>query len=129
MAHADFDLRALYEALGEGDGILHMLKWLDRTPESFVPGFEDADSERFHLRGLARGKVLRRDTKALYSALEEQRQARGMTWKAVAEELGGFTAGMLTSLAKEGRTSFPGVMRIVGWLGRPAATFTRATDG
>jgi outer membrane protease len=29
-------------ALGEGDGILHMLVWLQRTPESFVPGSPDA---------------------------------------------------------------------------------------
>ena len=37
------------KAVGEGDGILAMLLWLRRTPESFVPGFEDADAERYRL--------------------------------------------------------------------------------
>ena len=169
MAHADFDLKALYDALdeqrrarqlswaaaareinrfhteghpiaistitglnnkavGEGDGILQMLLWLRRTPESFVPGFEDADAERFRLRELGKEQILRWDTRALHAALNAQRQARGMTWKEVAQEVGGFTPNMLTDLAKGGRTGFPGVMRIVGWLGQPAATFTRAAD-
>ena len=113
---------------GEGDGILQMLLWLGRTPESFVPGFGEADAERFHLRELGGERILRWDTKALHSALNAERQARGLTWKEVARDVGGFTPGMLTNLAKGGRTGFPGVMRIVGWLGQPAAAFTRASD-
>jgi hypothetical protein len=169
VAHADFDLKALYDALdeqrrsremswaavtreinrfkteghpiatstitglknkalGEGDGILQMLLWLRRTPESFVPDFKEADAERFRLPELGGEQILRWDTKALHSALNAQRQARGMTWKAVAQEMGGFTPGMLTNLAKGGRTGFPGVMRILRWLGQPAAAFTRAAD-
>jgi hypothetical protein len=166
VAHQDFDLKALYDALdeqrrsremswvgvsreinrfvtvarpiatstitglktkklGEGDGILQMLLWLRRTPESFVPGFPEADAERFRLRQLRRGQILRWDTKALHAALNAQRQARGMTWSEVAQEIGWFTPGMLTNLAKGGRTGFPPVMRIVRWLGQPAATYTR----
>src|SRR5262245_51408793 len=30
--------------VGEGDGILGMLLWLRRAPESFIPGFEEADA-------------------------------------------------------------------------------------
>jgi hypothetical protein len=116
------------KAAAEGDGILQMLLWLHRTPESFVPGFEEADAERFRLREPEREQVLRWDTKALHSALNAQRHARGMTWKEAAQEIGGFTPGMLTHLAKGGRTGFPGVMRIVRWLGQPAAAFTRASD-
>jgi hypothetical protein len=170
VAHADFDLKALYDALeeqrrsremswaavtreinrfktaghpiatstitrlkhkavGEGDGILQMLLWLRRTPESFVPGIEEADADRFHLREVGSEQILRWDTKALHAALNAQLQARGMTWKDVAQEVGGFTPGMLTNLAKGGRTGFPGVMRMVRWLGQPAAAFTRAADG
>ena len=166
MAHLDFDLKALYDALdeqrrsrqmswtavareisrfkteghpvatstitgikdkkvGEGDGILQMLLWLRRTPESFIPGFEEADAERYRLREIGREQTLRWDTKALHAALNARRQARGMTWKEVGQELGGFTAGMLMNLAKGGRTGFPGVMRLVQWLGQPATTFTR----
>lgn len=112
-------------AVGEGDGILQMLLWLRRTPESFVPGFPDADAERFRLREPGKGQTLRWDTRGLYSALNAQRQARGMTWKDVAKQLGRFTASMLTNLANGGRIGFPGVMKIVGWLDQPAATFTR----
>jgi hypothetical protein len=111
----------------EGDGILQLLLWLGRTPESFVRGMEwDPESARLPVVG--EEQVLRWDTQALYSALNAQRQARGMSWKGVAQAVGGFTPGMLTNLAKGGRTSFPGVMRIVRWLGQPAATFTRASD-
>jgi hypothetical protein len=166
VAHSDFDLKALYDALdeqrrsrelswsavtreinrfkteghpiatssitgfknkavAEGDGILQMLLWLRRTPESFVPGFPEADAERFRLREVGKDQTLRWDTTTLHSALNDQRQARGMTWKQVALEVGGFTPGMLTNLAKGGRIGFPGVMRIVRWLGQPAGTFTR----
>ena len=115
------------KAVAEGDGILQMLLWLRRTPESFVPGLPGADAERFRLRAVGKEQTLRWDTKALHSALNDQRQARGMTWKQVAQEMGGFTPGMLTNLAKGGRAGFPGVMRIVRWLGQPATTFTRAS--
>jgi len=37
------------KAVAEGDGILQMLRWLGRTPESFVPGVEEADGEHFRL--------------------------------------------------------------------------------
>ena len=170
MAHPDFDLKALYDALdeqrgslelswaaanreinrfktdghpiatstitglkskaaGEGDGILQMLLWLRRTPESFVPGFEEADAERFRLRVVGEDQILRWDVKALHSALNAQRQGRGMSWQEVAQEVGGYNADGLTRLAKgRGRVGFPRVMRIVSWLGQPAATFTRASD-
>jgi len=116
------------KAAGEGDGILQMLLWLCRTPESFVPGFVDAEAERFQLRQVHVEQTLRWDAKALHAALNAQREAGGMTWSQVAQELGGFTSAMLTNLANGGRVGLPGVMRIVGWLGRPAATFTRVAD-
>jgi len=167
MTQADFDLKALYDALdkqrssrqmtwvgvmqeinrfkterhpiatstirglenksvAEGDGILQMLLWLRRTPESFVPGFANADDERFRLQEVSTDQTLRFDTKALHSALNAQREARQMTWTQVAREVGGHTPAMLTNLSKGGRIGFPGVMRIVRWLDKPAAAFTRA---
>lgn len=114
-------------AVVEGDGALQMLLWLDRTPESFVPGVAGADAERYQLRRVAENQILRWDTKALYAAMDEQRAARGLTWKDVAREVGGCTPAMLTALAKGGRAGLPGVMRIVRWLGQPATAFTRIT--
>jgi hypothetical protein len=43
-------------------------------------------------------------------------------------DFGGFTPGMLMNLAKRGRASFPGVMRIVRRLDRPAAAYTRTAS-
>jgi hypothetical protein len=115
--------------VGEGDGILGMLLWLRRSPESFVPGFEDADADQFRLPEPGLEQSLRWDTKALHPALNAKRQAQGMTWNEVAEEIGGCTTGTLMHLAKGGRVGFPGVMRLVMWLSQPAATFTIcATD-
>jgi hypothetical protein len=103
-----------------------MLLWLRRTPESFVPGFEDADAECYRLReGLAKKMCLRWDTRKLHAALNARRQDRRMTWLQVAQAIGGCTPGMLMNLSKGGRVGFPGVMRMVRWLDQPAAAFTR----
>src|SRR5262249_47110337 len=74
--------------VGEGDGILSMLLWLRRTPESFIPGFEDAQAERFRLREPGPEQSLRWNTKALYAALNTKRQAQGLTWNEVGQEIG-----------------------------------------
>jgi hypothetical protein len=113
------------KSVGEGDGILQTLLWLGRSPESFLPGIADPDAEQFRLPELREGPILRWNTKALHAALTARRQSEHMTWEQVAREIGGFTPGMLMNLAMGGRTGFPHVMRIVGWLGRPAVEFTR----
>lgn len=115
--------------VAEGDGVLQMLLWLHRTPESFIPGFEAADTECFQLPVPGEGQVLRWDAGQLYRALDTHRQALGLSWKETAGEIGGISPGMLTNLAKGGRVGFPNVMRMVGWLGQPAVSFTRISDG
>jgi len=115
-------------SVGEGDGILQILLWLGRTPESFVSNITDADSQRFQLPNLTTGQILRWDTHALFLALNAQRLERQLAWSDVARELKGFTPGMLTNLGKGGRIGFPRVMRLVRWLGRPAVEFTRIAD-
>ena len=111
------------KAIAEGDGVLQMLRWLNRTPESFVSGCEF--SERHRLPEIPWDRVLRFDTAALHAALDAQRRARRLTWQQVASEIGATSAVSLTHLRKGGRTAFPHVMRIVRWLGQPAAVFTR----
>jgi len=111
-------------AVIDGDGALQILRWLGRTPESFVPGVQETAA----LPDVGPDRILRFDAKKIYSALDVQRAERGMTWKQVAEEIGGFSAAMLTRLSQGGRVGFPHVMRIIRWLGRPAAFFTRASD-
>jgi hypothetical protein len=113
---------------GEGDGILQLLLWLRRTPESFVPGATDPRSDRFCQPSLTTGQILRWNTEALFAALDAKRRERLVTWAVIAAEIGGFTPGMLTNLSKGGRIGFPRVMRLVQWLGQPAAAFTRVAD-
>jgi hypothetical protein len=98
--------------------------WLERTPESFVPGIPDSDAERFHLPTPGGRQIVRWNVPALYAALNAERQSRGLTWQAVAREIGGVTPGTLMNLSRASRVGFPGVMRIVQWLGQPATTFT-----
>jgi len=111
--------------VGEGDGILQMLLWLGRTPESFVPSIPDADSAPYRLPALRTGQILRWDTRALFDAINAERARRQLTWTAMAREIRGFTPNMLTNLSKGGRTGLPHVMRMVRWLAQPAVTFTR----
>jgi len=72
--------------------------------------------------------VLRWDTKALHAALDAKRRDRGLTWAALAREVGGFSPGMLASLSRNRRVGLPRVMRLVLWLDQPAVMFTRTAD-
>ncbi|XOV86861.1 MAG: hypothetical protein ACFHX7_18045 [Pseudomonadota bacterium] len=106
----------------EGDGVLQMLLWLDRTPESFVAGFK---GKQELLQAAGGAKVLRWDTAAIFAALDVRRGENGLTWSQVADQIGGISEQQLKNLAKGGRTFFPEVMRIVLWLGIPAAQLTK----
>jgi hypothetical protein len=109
----------------EADGVLQMLLWLRLAPENFVqPVAPGQFSAEFPI--VPSDRILRFDTKKLYSALDAQRNQRGMTWTQVAEEIGGLTASSLTRLSKGGRTSFPQLLRITGWLQQPAVFFVHA---
>lgn len=108
----------------EGNIVLQMLLWLNRTPESFVPDHPAPAAPEMLLPQPPPGRRLRWDVPALYAARNGQRQERQMTWKQVAEEVGGCTPGMLTGLAKARHLGFPQAMRLVAWLGQPAARFT-----
>lgn len=110
----------------EGDGVLRAVAWLGRSPESFVPGRLPASCE-MQLPPQPRG--LRFDARALYAALDVERVARGMTWQEVARSSGVGNAATLTRLRAGGRVMFPAVMRMLMWLGVPAARFVRAATG
>jgi len=114
------------KAIAEGDGVLQMLRWLGRTPESFIRGHRV--SLEAALPSAAATQILRFDTKQLHAALDAQRSERRLTWTQVANQIGGVSAPMLTHLSNGGRTSFPHVAHIAAWLGRPVASFVRAVD-
>jgi transcriptional regulator with XRE-family HTH domain len=107
--------------------VLQILRWLKRTPESFLSGRKSAPTEDELLPDPGPSRILRFDTRALHAALNSARIERGMTWKQVAEALPGFTESMLTNLVTGPLIGFPRVMRITQWLCRPAASFVRDT--
>jgi hypothetical protein len=104
---------------------LFMLRWLGRTPESFlVPPPPAADGAM--LPAVGRDERLRWDLAALAETLDARRRERRLTWKALATELGctehqvhglrnvRFAIGMRLA------------MRIVQWLQQAAAAFIYA---
>jgi hypothetical protein len=111
----------------EADGVLQMLRWLDRTPESFCAGCAREEALSGEL-AIPPDKALRFDAKAIYAAVAAKRTATGASWKDVAREIGGYSADGLTRFAKGGRVAFPGVMRVIRWTGQPATRFMRASD-
>ena len=110
----------------EGDGVLQMLLWLDRTPESFVPGHPGGSHPDARLPQVGAAGVVRFDVPSIYARLDAQRVARGLTWREVAAQIGRFySAESLRSMRQGQRTAFPHVMRLARWLHCPAAALTR----
>ena len=68
------------------------------------------------------------DPKALFQALDAQRKRRGLTWAAVAREIG-VSAGTLTRTADGGRMEADGMLAMCRWLGRSAESFVRDVRG
>jgi hypothetical protein len=102
--------------------VLQAVRWLGRSPESFVPGLAETTKRAIPDDDTGRPAL---DTRAMYLALDERRLARRLSWSEVARELGpGVTPAMLTRLARGTGIGFPRAMRIFVWLGRPVAEFT-----
>jgi hypothetical protein len=104
---------------------LFMLRWLGRSPESFLEGAEGAtgDDERFALPVAGADRRLRWALKLLYASMDEKRRQEGLTWAALAAVLG-CSANQLTGLrTAKFATGMDLAMRIVQWLGRPASDF------
>ncbi|HEY2213683.1 MAG TPA: hypothetical protein VGH31_01415 [Acidimicrobiales bacterium] len=100
---------------------LFMLRWLNRSPESFLKGA--TDDERFALPAVGPDRRLRWALKLLYAAMDEARRQQELTWVALATVLG-CTSNQLTGLrTAKFATGMDLAMRIVQWLDRPAADF------
>jgi transcriptional regulator with XRE-family HTH domain len=67
------------------------------------------------------------DAKALYRALDEQRTARGQSWREVADAIG-VSVATITRLRSGGRMEVDGMLAMVAWLGVPVETFVRETN-
>ena len=106
---------------------LFILRWLDRTPESFMPG-STFDARTARLTRAGPDQRLRWDLRKLYDALDAQRRERGLTWPQLAGELS-CTPSQLSGI-KRARfaTGVRLAMRIVVWLDRPASDFVMAAQ-
>lgn len=101
---------------------LFILRWLGRTPESFL---QDAvgDDRGFALPDAGPDRRLRWALKLLYATMDEKRQQEELTWSVLAALLG-CNPNQLTALRTATfATGMDVAMRIVQWIGRPAADF------
>lgn len=105
---------------------LFMLRWLGRTPESFLAGYEAGDDVRFALPAGGADRRLRWALKLLWASMDEKRRQDDLTWRLLADVLE-CTTSQLTGL-KTARfaTGMRVAMNIVQWLERPAAEFVYA---
>jgi len=110
-----------------GNGALQMLIWLDRTPESFLPG-KQIPAKGHVLARLSPDRILRFDTRAVFRAMDDIRVERGLSWPQVAEEIRGMNSEQLKRFSKGSGIGIVGVGRIAQWLGRPIASFTVASS-
>ncbi|MEP7046637.1 MAG: hypothetical protein ABI949_08165 [Ilumatobacteraceae bacterium] len=100
---------------------MSMLRWLGRAPEDFLTG-PVVDVGDVRLPAAGPESRLRWDLNALYTELDEQRTALGLTWVRLAGLLG-CTPSRLTNLRTARLADMDLAMRITQWLKRPAAAF------
>jgi hypothetical protein len=101
---------------------LFMLRWLGRTPESFLSP-PVPDSRDHALPSVGRDRRLRWNLAALYDALNARRIEQQLTWEDLATQLR-CTASQLTGIkTAKFAIGMRLAMNIVQWLERPAATF------
>lgn len=101
---------------------LFMLRWLGRTPESFVPG-STIDETRRALPLAGPDRRLRWNLQELYSALDSQRREHGLTWPELARELRCSPSQLSGIQRAKFAIGMRLAMRIVTWLKRPARDF------
>ena len=102
---------------------LFMLRWLDRTPESFLDGMVGGDGPRYALPPAGPDRRLRWSLKLLWAVMDEQRRREGLTWRQLAGVLG-CSPNQLTGLrTARFATGMDVAMRVAQWTGRPAADF------
>jgi hypothetical protein len=101
---------------------LFILRWLGRTPESFLMN-APADADGTRLPAAGRNERLRWNLAALYDALNTRRQEQGVTWVELTRQIR-CSPNQLTGIrAAKYAIGMRLAMRIVQWLGRPAAAF------
>lgn len=68
---------------------------------------------------------MRFDARVLYETMDEQRRARGLSWRKVAQEIGAISPSTLTRTKLGGRMEGDGMLAMCRWVGRTAEIFLR----
>jgi hypothetical protein len=100
---------------------LPLLRWIGRAPEEFLTG-QPVEVGDVRLPEAGADRRLRWDLGEMYTALNEQRRERGLSWAQLAAELD-CTANRLTNLRTARLADMELAMRVTQWLGKPAAAF------
>lgn len=107
---------------------LGMLRWLGRTPESFLTGKPDADDPKYALPQVGPDQGLRWALKLLWATMDEQRRAEDLTWAQLARVLS-CGPNQLSGLRNVRYAIWMDLaMRITQWTGRPAADFVYLSE-
>lgn len=101
-----------------------LLRWLDRTPDDFVPGTPFPGQR---LTDPGPGRRLRWDLAAVHRALDDHRRARGLSWAALADELR-TTTGRLTHLRTGRHCELALAVAAAHRVGRPSTAFLVAAS-
>ncbi|MDQ0377861.1 helix-turn-helix domain-containing protein [Amycolatopsis thermophila] len=70
----------------------------------------------------------RLDTGRLYSALDAERESRGLSWRQLAAEAG-VSASLVSRMGNGHRPDLDGFIALVQWLGMPAESFMVWPEG
>ena len=101
---------------------LFFLRWLGRAPEDFLTGTV-RDVGPTALPACGPDRRLRWDVRGMGGTLDDRRQAAGLTWAALAAQLGCQPSQVSGLRRARYGTGMGLAMRCVQWLGCPAATF------
>jgi hypothetical protein len=104
----------------EADAVVLILQWLQRRCGDFVvrPGGGPVRWAGRSSLPPVPSLYARFDTIALHSALDRKRDARGLTWNEVADELG-VSPGVIARFTKGGRTNANLMVAAAEWAGEP----------
>jgi len=103
---------------------LTLLRWLGRPPEEFLTR---AGGPSEPLPEAGADHRLRWELPRIYAALDARRREHGLTWAALAGELG-CTPSRLTNLRTARLADMELTLRVTQWLGEPAARFIGPAD-
>jgi hypothetical protein len=101
---------------------LFILRWLRRAPESFLSGSPEPQ-RAVALPEAGDDRRLRWNLKAVYEAVNECRQARGMTWREAARELRCSEHQLTGIRTARFAIGMKLMMRLVQWVEQPSTAF------